>query len=405
MINAQELWKKRVDSHAKELGRYLRLMFNDHLAIAMFFFLAGLAYVYQQWLSGLSEDFPAALVIAFLFGLLLTYSPVRTLLKEPDLVFLLPAETQLRAFFRNGIIYSYIWQLFTFLFIYVAVIPLYFTAYPARTSSDYAVLGGLIIVFKGWNLMTHWWEINSRVRWSGIVDPLVRFLLNGATLYFIVVGNAWGFAAVTTILLFGVMMFTYLQTKKRNGIAWELLIRKDQSRMQAFYRLANLFTDVPHVKQTIKKRHWLVQLLKKPIPFEQQHTYDYMYRITFIRSSDYLGLYFRLVIIASLLVYFVPTIWLKLAFALLFLFMSGVQMITLWHHHRHLDWLELYPLRIEVRRQALRKWVFQLMTCQTVVVASMFLLLSHWLGFAIMLLLGISFSYGMAYFYLTSRMT
>ncbi|MYL32353.1 ABC transporter permease [Pontibacillus yanchengensis] len=404
MLNAQELWRNRLNNHSKEMGRYLRLMFNDHFAFAMFFFLAGLAYVYQQWLADLSNGFPSALVIAVILGLLLTYSPIRTMLKEADLVFLLPAEAQLGSFFRNGIIYSYITHLFTLLFIFVALGPLYFTTYPERSGSDFLVLGVVVVVFKAWNILSHWWEINSRVGWSGYIDPIFRTLLNGLTIYFIVVGNAWIFAVITTLLFFGVMMYDYTLAKKRRGIAWDLLIEKEQARMQTFYRIANLFTDVPHLKKTIKKRHWLAGLVKSPIPFQQNQTFDYMYRITFVRSSDYLGMYVRLLVIAGALVYWVPNFWFQLGFAFLFLYMSGFQMVTLWHHHKQLEWLDLYPVPLEQRKRALLKWLFQLMLVKTFVLGIVFLLLWNLLGVAIVWVGGAIFSYGMVYKYLVHRM-
>lgn len=405
MINAQDLWKKRLGSHYKELNRYLRLMFNDHFSIALFFFLAGLSYVYQQWLQDLPDGFPTAVVLAVLFGLLLTYSPIRTMLKEPDLVFLLPAEFQLSPFFRNGIIYSYITQMFPFLFVFVAAGPLYFTSFEERSISQYIVIGAVIVVLKAWNVLAHWWEVNSRDGVSGWIDAGVRFLLNGLTIYFVVIGEAWLYAAVTTVLLFGMMMYDYSLAKKRRGVAWDLLIVKEQARMQAFYRVANLFTDVPHLKQSIKKRHWLVRLLKQPVPFQQDKTFDYLYRITFIRSSDYLGLYLRLLVIAFALIYFLPNLWMQLGFSFLFLYMSGFQMVTIWHHHRQLDWLELYPVPFTYRKQALLKWLFQLMLCKTFVLGIAFLISGNFIGLALVWLGGGLFSYWMVYSYFVKRMT
>ncbi|MCD5324971.1 MULTISPECIES: ABC transporter permease [Pontibacillus] len=403
-IEPQKLWRGRLDSHTKEMGRYLRLMFNDHFSFAMFFFLAGMTYNYQQWLATLDAGFPTALVMGVVFAALLTYSPIRTFLREADLVFLLPAEHRLSSFFRSGIVYSFCLQVFGLFFVVVAFGPLYFTTYSDREISAFVLFGIVILILKAWNTLSHWWELNSRVGWSGYVDPVLRFLLNGLTIYFFVQGN-WIFAGVTTILLFGLMMYDYSLAKKRKGIAWDVLIQKDQQRMQVFYRIANMFTDVPHLKNSVKKRHWLVRLIKNPIPFKSDKTFDYLYRITFIRSSDYLGLYIRLLLIAGAFVYFVPNVWMKLAFGFLFIYLSGFQMVTLWQHHREVLWLDLYPLRIESRRKALTKWLFQLLIVKTALLGVIFLVLGNLLGLAIVWIGGALFSYYLSHMYLTKRLT
>src|SRR5699024_1387441 len=99
MFDSHAFFKKRFSSHLKEMGRYTRYMFNEHIAIAMIFFIAAFAYYYQGWLRDIPDDFPAGIVIGVAFGLILSYSPVSTLLKEPDLFFLITAEKKMTAYF------------------------------------------------------------------------------------------------------------------------------------------------------------------------------------------------------------------------------------------------------------------------------------------------------------------
>src|SRR5690625_6758690 len=102
--------------------------------------------------------------------------------------------------------------------------------------------------------------------------------------------------------------------------------------MQSFYRLANLFTDVPHIKSRMKKRKWLVACVNRFIPFKNKYTFDYLYRITFFRSGDYLGMYIRLLVIGGLLIYFIPNEWMKLIFFLLFIYMCLFILYILYIH-------------------------------------------------------------------------
>lgn len=391
MFNAHDFFKKRFSAHLREISRYTRYIFNGHIAFAMLFFVSALAYYYQEWLAVLPENFPTAIIGGVVFGLLVSYSPVRTLLKEPDLVFLIAAENKMGPYFRDALLYSFVVQLYLILLAGAALGPLYLATYPERAGRIYLLTLLVVIIFKCWNLIANWWML--KIRESGIrqIDQFVRMLLNIAVFYFIIHGEML-LAGVTTLLFALLFLYDLTVSRKQPGILWDVLVEKDRNRMQAFYRLANMFTDVPHLKNKVKSRHWLVEVVNR-VPFVQKHTFDYLYRITFIRSSDYLGMYVRLIIIGGLFIYYIPNVWIKLIFALLFLYMSSFQMITLYHHHRTNMWLDLYPIHLEIRQQSLIKLLFQLTFIQTVIFSLLFLLMGAFTGFLIALVGGTLFNY------------
>lgn len=391
MFDSHDFFKKRFAAHLKETSRYLRYIFNGHIAFAMLFFVSALAYYYQQWLTELPENFPTAIIIGVVFGLLVSYSPVRTLLKEPDLVFLITAENKMGSYFRNGIVYSFIIQLYLILLAGAMFGPLYFATYPERAGNVYLLTLVVVLVFKGWNLMANWWMLKVREPGIRYVDLLVRTLLNIAVFYFIIQGEML-LAGITTLLFTLVFLYDLYVSRKQAGIVWDLLVEKDRSRMQSFYRLANMFTDVPHLRNQVKSRHWLVSLVSK-VPFANKHTFDYLYRITFVRSGDYLGMYIRLIVIGGLFIYYVPNIWMKLIFAVLFLYLSSFQMMTLYHHHRTIMWLDLYPVDLEIRQKSLVKLLFQLTFIQTVIFALLFLWIGEFVGVLAVLVVGTIFNY------------
>lgn len=391
MFDSHAFYKQRLSEHLKETSRYLRYMFTGHIAIAMLFLVSALAFYYQQWLAQLPENFPSTWIIGISFGLVVSYSPVRTLLKEPDLIFLLVAEGKMSAYFRNTLIYSFVIQLYIVFIVAAALGPLYFATFPDRSGKVYLYTILALLIFKVWNLLANWWMLKVRdtsVRYS---DLVLRVALNCAVFYFLVSGDGL-LAGIMTGLFMIIFLYDYRLSERQFGIAWELLVEKDRNRMQAFYRLANLFTDVPHLKNPIKKRTWLVSLVKN-VPFAKKYTYDYLYRITFIRSGDYLGMYLRLVVIGGLFIFYIPNVVMKLLFALLFLYMSIFQMMTLFHHHRTVMWLDIYPVELQDRKQALIKWLSKLGLIQAVLFSLIFLVLQLYLGFLISLVGGILFTY------------
>lgn len=365
MFNANELFKTRFIQFMKETSRYLKYMLNGHIMVAMLFLIVALAVYYQQWLAQLPDNFPSAWVIGLLFGFIASYHPVRTLLKQPDIVFIIPAERNMDTYFRKSLIFSYVYTIFLSLFVVAAVSPLYFHSFAERKASSYLWLIVILFLFKVGNLLANWWMLKISDKRTRFIDQFVRFLLNSANFFFLI-SHEMILASVTTILMAGIIVYDYYLSAKEPGIAWELLIEKDQKQMQAFYRIANLFTDVPHIKPTIKKRQWLVSIVKR-LPFMHKYTYDYLYRIAFARSNDYLGMYIRLTIIGGLIIYFIPHLWMKVLFALLFLYLTAIQLTTLYYHFRTNMWLDIYPIDQSLQKQAVIKLLFQLILIQSII--------------------------------------
>ncbi|WP_156854637.1 ABC transporter permease [Oceanobacillus sp. AG] len=392
MFDSHAFYKKRLASHMKELGRYTRYIFNGHIAFALFFFIAAVAYYYQAWLQQLPENFPTAAIIGIAFGLVVSYSPVRTLLQEPDLVFLIPAEEKMKPYFRNSIIYSFVIQLYLILLVAAALGPLYTASFPEREGNPYLLTIIILLIFKVANLLANWWMYRIRDRNHRRLEIFVRMVMNVLVFYFMIAGEMLG-ACIVTILFAALFLYDYVLAAKQAGVVWDLLLEKDQNSMQTFYRIANMFSDVPHIKTRVRKRQWLVSLVTRNIPFEKRHTFDYLYRITFVRSGDYVGMYVRLIIIGGLFIYLIPNIWVKLLFVILFLYMSSFQMMTLYQHHRTIMWLDIYPIEKTDRQQSLVKLIFQLTILQTVLFACIFIIMQEYAGFLFAMIVGVSFTY------------
>ncbi|MFZ3580256.1 ABC transporter permease [Virgibacillus sp. DJP39] len=391
MFDSNAFFRNRLSEHMKEMSRYLRYIFNGHTAVAMLFFISAIAVYYQQWIANLPDGFPTALVVGIVFGLVASYSPVRTLLKEPDLVFLIAAESKMNAYFRNALLYSFVIQLYLILLVAAAFGPLYAATYPNRPGQSYLLIVVVLLIFKVWNLFANWWMLKVRAPGVRQTDLLTRSLLSIVVFYFLIQGNML-FTAITTGLYIVVFLYDYNVSRKHTGIIWDLLVEKDRNRMQTFYRIANMATDVPHLKNKVKRRQWLASLVSN-VSFQNKQSFNYLYRITFIRSGDYLGMYIRLIVIGGLFIYFVPQVWMKILFGFLFLYMSIFQMMTLYHHHRTIMWLDLYPVDHKWRRQAVLNWLLQLGIVQTIIFAVVFLPLQEYTGAAITLVGGLLFNY------------
>jgi ABC-2 type transport system permease protein len=402
MFEPKKLWKRRLGNHIKETSRYLRFMFNDHLIFALLFLLVAFAYFYQHWLETLPKNFPADWVMAIVIGFFVARSPIRTLLKEPDAVFLLPTEYKMGSYFKRAFLYSFFMQLYLLAIVIGALSPLYFTVYQERPTEWFIYLCIIIVILKVWNLFSAWLQLKDRNSKNRMVDSFIRFLLSVCILYFFLDGNGFLYASILSVIFIGLLLFNYHHYHKK-GLAWDLLIEKEDVMNQSFYRIANLFTDVPQLKKKAKKRYWIVEIFTSFIPFQQKQTFTYLYRITFVRSSDYFGLYIRLLIIAAFLILWVPNIWFKFVFGLLFIYLSGFQLITLWNHFRTIQWIDIYPVTDEVRKQSLLTFLLQLMLGKTIILAIVMIFAASWKEASLLFSVGVLFSFLFVYYYARKR--
>ncbi|MBT2662791.1 ABC transporter permease [Bacillus sp. ISL-45] len=401
MFNPQHLWKERFGTFAKETGSYLRYIFNGHLVIVVLFLLGTAAFYYQEWIDTLQPDFPAAWIIALILAAVLSYSRIQTFLTEADKIFLLPLETRLDDYFRKSIVFSLSLQSYLLLMILAVLMPLHVKIHGADFKSFFILLVALILI-KWINILIRWnvqYFIERNVK---LTDSVIRFCINAVLLYFIFSGAQLIFAAVPIVAL--ILLYLYYQKQaKDKGLKWEQLIEDEERRMNAFYRLANMFTDVPKLRDRTKRRKWLDWLVNI-IPYKQDLTFSHLYLRTFARSGDYFGLLVRLTIIGGAALYYLTYGPGQIFLALLFMYLTGFQLLPLWNHHQNKLWVGLYPVPEYARMKSFTSLLLGIMIFQAAVFAGTVLIKGEWLSAAIVLASGIAFSLFFVYFYSRSRL-
>ena len=375
-MNSQGLWKERFLGYSQEMQKYLRYIFNGHLMFVMVIGLGGLGYYYSEWVKTLTVDFPAAWIMAVVLGFLLTRSPIMTFLKEADVVFLLPLETKLKMYFKNSILLSAIMQGFMLIIVYIVFLPMYTKVTDLSTGSSLFMII-LLLAVKFFNIHIHWYMLKYTEPSAIKIDFFIRLLVNIILLY-LVFADASHLGVILLILLGG-LFFYYRHTTMKKGIKWERLIELEGKRMMSFYRIANLFTDVPKLRGKVARRKWLDWLLTF-IPYRQKSTYTFLYARTMLRANDYVGLLVRLTVIGSFVLLTFPSIVASLLVTILFLYMTGIQILPVWKQHELKIWVSLYPLPAKLRETA----VIQLVSCfllfEAIVFALVLLIAGNWLG-------------------------
>lgn len=395
MKQISELWPERLQEFIKEMRRYFKYMFNDHMKFVLIFGGGAAIYYYSQWVKHLTPDFPVGLVMSLILGFILTMTPIITLLKEADMVFLLPLEDELSGYFSKGMKLSFIIQAYILLLVLAALMPMYFNVAGAGLGS-FLYLFALLLVFKFWNLKLRWYTMKTNDPGTLTADLIIRFILNAAIFYLIIVKASWWFIAAVILIMAAYTLYMWNSVKNKT-LKWELLIEKEQGRMQMFYRTANMFTDVPHLKSKVSRRKWLDPLFRF-IPFGEKNTFRFLYSRTIVRTSEYSGLIIRLTLLACIILYFIDNLYVAAGVSILFLYLTGFQLLPIFLRYEPKVWVHMYPVPSAYKKMDFYRLIIQVLIVQGLlfglITASAGNFVNAGLVFAISLLFAFAFGKG-----------
>ncbi|HEB2432587.1 TPA: ABC transporter permease EcsB [Bacillus cereus] len=398
-MNSTALWKERFRHFLKEVRTYSKYVFNDHLKFIFVFIIGAGAYYYQQWLQTLTSSFPTALVMAVLIGLVLTAGSIQTLLKEADLVYLLPVEEKLKPYFTKAFLFTFMIQLYIIAIVAAALAPLYFQQMK-QTGAGYIWIVLAFVIVKAWNLFVVWEKSFLTDQNIQRADWFIRFILNGLFVYFLVERNS--VLVIGGIVLLMVLYLAIMhQMVKGKPLNWEYLIFEEGKKMMLLYRIANMFVDVPALKERVSRRKWLDFILSI---IGEKRTYLYLYTRTFLRSGNYFGLYVRLLALGGVILYFIPFLYGRFIVSFIFLYLIGYQLLTLWKHHRMKIWLDLYPVKVDEKKKDFLTLLNTILIIGSIIFTVIFALATKdFIMTGILLVVSIVFSIGFVYQYGAKR--
>lgn len=250
-------------------------------------------------------------------------------------------------YLRQAFVYSYVSQLFPLIALSLVAMPLYFAVTPGASLVSYAAVFVQLLLLKAWNQALEWRMTFQNDRSMKQMDLVIRFAANTLVLYF-VFQSVYVYALVIYIIMAALYLYVSSAAKGKT-FKWESHIEYELRRKQRFYRIANLFTDVPHLKKQAKRRAYLDFLLRF-VPFEQRKTFAYMFARAFLRSSDYLGIQVRLTVIFALIIMYASASPMIAGILTVFtVFITGIQLLPLFGHFDHLALQELYPVKKEAK--------------------------------------------------------
>lgn len=376
-LDVNGLFRARLQEFSQEFIRYSQYMANGGvLFIALF--LSGLIVVYyRDMIAAIPAWFPMPYFLAFVVAIVVARSPHRTFLQQADLLFLTPVEAKMASYFGKAQIYNCFVQSVGLFLALLILLPLYAGTMQVEEGQlwFYWIIPFLL---KGWNINSSWILLRLPDRGSLICHTLARYLLTYFILAWMFTGGAFfsyqhvqfgGLAGAVAIVLFHLRLN---RIKKQHTYQWYRLLEMEHGLRRKFYRFVNQFTDIPHLQNQGKKRTWLTFFVNF-VPYRKSNSARILFLKMFIRSADYAGVYFRLLVLGGLLVSFFPNLYVRAIATMLFLLMTGSQLKGLWKRQRKGRWFSIFPIAEEVQKRSF-VWVCWILLLIQGGVISIFLL-------------------------------
>ncbi|KRN56414.1 ABC transporter permease [Carnobacterium divergens] len=400
-MNMIEIWKKRVRLHQKKMMRYMKYVFNDHFVLVCLFLIGALGYAYSNFLKSLAGDFiwgrPIVLVI---FVLLILTGKLATLIQPADAVFLLPKEEQMKDYFKGAKMYSSLLPSFIIVLITAFLMPL-LVATTTLTFFDMVYFIVMLLMLKNWELDLQIYALKVSQKQERHLLTLIKVvtvaILSGISLF------SYPIIGVALAILVSIGSRNWLNKKGSHQVyQWEWMVSSEQQRMHRIYQFINLFTDIPSLKGKVRRRKYLDGFLKGIKPVHQK-TFDYLYARTFLRGTEYSGLFIRLTGIAAILIVVTHSFYVGLFLAVIFIYLTGFQLLPLYFHYDNMALTNLYPVKETVKTGALKRLLMMILLCQSVIIVIASLLVLSITESLLMGIVALVFSVVFCQFYLPSR--
>lgn len=362
MNNLRDIWSKRFVFYINELQKYLKYIFSGHIAVVLVFAIGSLGYTYSEWLNTAPKDFPSYVVVSIVLSVLLTMSTPVTLLKNADGVYFLPLETKLHEYLNLALRWTFFSSIFVSLAAFIVSIPL-LSRVAGSTKEEILYLLIIVVVLKYWSIQVEF-QFRRASNGKGVwTDRFIRFLLLTAALYFLLNGSYFFLLAIAIVQV----LYLIVWKRKEVPFPFDHFIEVEQSRMMRFYRFANYFTDVPHIRGMTKRRKWL-NAFYNIAPYTKENTQLYLVMRTFIRTDDYFYLWVRLTALAVVGAIFIPFPIVSIVFtsALAFATVIQIRHALLSGHEFRMDLL--FPIEPDARKKAVHRLVRIIQFIQAVIV-------------------------------------
>lgn len=343
----KELYRKRQHLQQRKLMKYLRLVFNDHFTLVLFILFGGGMYFYSNGLKGVTPHQSWLLLfVSFLWLCLLQVGHLASLVQPADEHFLLPKEGAFLTYLKTAFYRSLTLPLLALLLGVGVAAPLLMILQKGATIN----LVSFVLLLWSLKATQLLFQVGNFYPTCSLA-PMKKFFLLYSVL--LVVGACYLPTIAVTLLSILVCIFVYRQlffSPDLGSLAWGQMIAAEKKRMKRIYQFLALFTTVPEINSSVKRRRGLDFLLRK-IPQRQQQTYFYLFARRFLRGNDYSSLWLSITSLGVVLILTLQNFYGVIGVGGVFLYLLGLQLLPLSQHFDYMTLTLLYPISLQQKRQ------------------------------------------------------
>ena len=368
MTDLNILWHKRLRLWVKELGKYGRLIFNDHFSIVLVALLGFGSFFYREQLVRLQQmdqaivKLPVVAVVVFVLTATFHIGRPILLTKNPDKSYLFAQGEKWQSYWLKGvglgmilptilltmmilllapfIVLATSWEYHQIVLLIVQVILL------KMISLLYTYLNIFDLAFN-WRRFPFKWSVPVVLAYSFIVSaPFHIYLLS--------------------VLIMGSFIWMGFQWHKRSlhVMRFNDVLEQETLRESTFYKWVSIFADVPRLQPSIKRRAFLdksVAWLSKQMP----NRYSFLYLRVLFRNNAYSGIWLRIMIFIAVMILLMNQIYLAVGLGGIGYILTIVQLVPIIHLYDNHPFQRLYPEQNIQHAIAFQKpilWIFTLQT-------------------------------------------
>lgn len=347
-------WNKRFSAYLKEVGKYGRLIMNDHFSIIILIILAFAGLYYRELLVQLQSMDLSIVRWGIIVGAVVYLSLIFIwgrpiwLTKDPDKSYLFARGEEWQSFWLKSTLVSSILPM-VIIALGTAVLMPFLEIIQVWTLSESWLLILYLTVFKLISFLLLYLDIFNLGFGQIISQPLSRthhsiFVGLVLLLTFTLPSTVAKFIPLVMIVLLVIYIVWAMTQRQHRWIAFEYVVEEEEQREANFYRWVSVFADVPHLKPSVKRRAYLDSLIQF---FSRQNLnrYTYLFIRTLFRNNAYSGIWIRVMVFIAMLIVLVSNPWMLLAMGVLSHILTLVQLVPLMTAYRNHPFQQLYPNR------------------------------------------------------------
>lgn len=352
MKTLSELWTNRFRYFLKEIGKYGRLIFNDHFSVILFVLLGFMMFFYREQLihlQALNQErarLPIALVSAILLGGFSMIGRPLWLMKEADKSYIYARGEEWGSYWLKGTLAGLIMPLILNALIVFLLYPFISTVF--QLVPNYV---GLLCLIQLLFVIGLKFNQFLMIQKKSVADNWVLSLTYSVILFLglmtFPIQMMWG---LFILIMFGLALLV-VRFKQVSGewFDFEWVVEMDLQRQSIFYKWIGFFADVPQQTVTIKRRGMFDAMIES-MTGRNQDVNHYLYLRLLFRNSAYSGIWFRVMVFFAILIILSPNVYIILGLGLIAYYLTIVQIIPMTRLYETNPFKRIYPKKVNPRK-------------------------------------------------------